>query len=100
MPPNRHLSMCRELISARCLVGGMVPLLMGGQQTSQVMWSPQPCPDVAVVPPGCWAYFAGRWARRIRKLEDEVNGRAQEKTERLMAGTQSKTKVKMEMLII
>lgn len=36
----------------------------------------------------------------MRELEDEVNSLAQEKTERLMAGTPSNPKVKMEMLII
>lgn len=65
---------------------------------------PRPCFDPSKAPTsskvyGCVCGCKGG-AKGIRKLEDEVKSRAQKKTGRLMAGTQSKTKVKMEMLII
>lgn len=88
---------------------GMVTPLVG-QDAAGVLGDavlghpPQPWSDPSKAPTsskpyGCICGCEG-WAKGIRKLEDEVNSRAQKKTGRLMAGTQPKTKVKMEMLII
>lgn len=98
-----------KAIWARCLFRGMVTLLVG-QDAAGVLGdavlghAPQPWSDPSKAPTsskpyGCICGCEG-WAKGIRKLEDEVNSRAQKKTGRLMAGTQPKTKVKMEMLII